>query len=105
METAIAEIEYSNGAFASEAGTTYVKKLILGPNVALFDVNGVFGSTSLTSVDVDPGNPNYESEDGVLFNKGKTRIVYYPSGRPGSYVLPETVEEIGAKRLLQQTIT
>ena len=96
VETAIAEIEYSNGAFASEAGTTYVKKLILGPNVALFDVNGVFGSTSLTSVDVDPGNPNYESEDGVLFNKGKTRIVYYPSGRPGSYVLPETVEEIGA---------
>ena len=49
-----------------------------------------------SAAQVDPNNPNYESEDGVLFNKGKTRIVYYPSGRPGSYVLPETVEEIGA---------
>lgn len=96
INTAIAEIDYSNGAFASLNGNTYVRTLVLGPNVAVFDVNGVFGSTSLTSVEVDPSNPNYESVDGVLFNKGMTRIVYYPSGRAGAYVLPDSVEEIGA---------
>lgn len=96
VNTAITDIEYSNGAFASTSGTTTVKTLVLGPNVALFDINGVFGSASLTSVEVDAANPNFEAQDGVLFNKDMTRIVYYPTGRPGGYVLPETVEEIGA---------
>lgn len=96
INTALPEIDYSNGAFASMSGKTYVRTLVLGPNVVVFDVNGVFGSTSLTSVEVDPSNQNYEAVDGVLFNKGMTRIVYYPSGRTGAYTLPDSVQEIGA---------
>lgn len=96
VNTTIEEIEYSNGAFASTSGVTYVRTLVLGPNVVVFDINGVFGSSNLMNVEVDPTNPYYYAVDGVLFNKDQTRIVYYPNGRTGAYVLPDTVEEIGA---------
>lgn len=96
VNTTLEEISYDNGAFADTKGNTYVRTLVLGPSVAVFDINGVFGSAVLTSVEVDPSNPNFEAEGGVLFNKGKTRIVYYPSGKTGSYELPATVQEIGA---------
>ena len=43
-----------------------------------------------------PGNPNYTSEDGVLFNKDKTRLVIYPDGKQGDYVIPNTVTAVAA---------
>ncbi len=50
---------------------------------------------SLTAIDVDAANPNYSSEDGVLFNKDKTTLVSYPIGNPRtSYTIPNTVTEI-----------
>ena len=40
-------------------------------------------------------NPNYSSADGVLFNKDQTVLIHYPANREGSYVIPESVEEVG----------
>jgi hypothetical protein len=45
----------------------------------------------LTSLVVDPGNPNYSSQDGVIYNKAKTALVQYPAGKPGGYTIPATV--------------
>ena len=51
--------------------------------------------TSLTAINVDAANPNYSSEDGVLFNKDKTTLISYPAGNPRtSYTIPNTVTEI-----------
>lgn len=86
-----------NGAFMAENGKSYVTTLFLGPNVPVIDIAGVFGALDLETVEVDPNNPNYSSdEDGVLFNKDQTRIVYYPTAREGDYKIPDTVIEIGA---------
>jgi hypothetical protein len=38
--------------------------------------------TLLTSISVDKNNNNYSSVDGVLFNKDKTELIVYPSGKP-----------------------
>ncbi len=38
---------------------------------------------------------NYTSDNGVLFNKDKTRLICYPVGKKGSYNIPDTVKEIG----------
>ena len=35
----------------------------------------------LTEVNVDPENPVYSSIDGVLINKNKAELMYYPEGR------------------------
>lgn len=90
------DITFSNQAFANKTGTIPIKKVIIGKDVATFDITGVFGAASLSSVEVDPENVNYEAEDGVLFNYGKTEILYYPNGKfVDTYVLPDTVQRIG----------
>ena len=60
--------------------------------------NNVFQScSSLTSIEVDSANTAYSSEDGVLFNKNKTRLIQYPIGNTRtSYIIPENVITIGS---------
>ena len=48
----------------------------------------------LTSIEVDPDNNYYSSKDGVLYNKERTILEHYPSGKWGTYVLPMTVQEV-----------
>ena len=50
----------------------------------------------LTSIDVESGNQNFSSKDGVLFSKDEKTIVCYPAGYTGnSYAIPSTVTSIG----------
>jgi len=49
----------------------------------------------LTSVNVDLGNTNFRSVDGVLFNKDLTTLIQFPVGINGSYTIPDTVAVIG----------
>ena len=46
---------------------------------------------------LDANNPFFSSIDGVLFNKSKTRIIIYPSGKRGAYAIPSSVKYIGKK--------
>ena len=46
----------------------------------------------LTSINVDEFNPNYTSENGILFTKDKNTILKYPEGLTDKkYVIPESV--------------
>ena len=52
--------------------------------------------TSLTAIDVEAGNSNYTSVNGVLFNKDKTELICYPAGKTDkSYNIPDSVTSIG----------
>jgi hypothetical protein len=53
-----------------------------------------YGATNLSSINVESDNPNYSSEDGVLFNKDKTTLICYPAGKTGSYTVPNSVTSI-----------
>ncbi|MFQ7292864.1 MAG: leucine-rich repeat domain-containing protein [Monoglobales bacterium] len=53
------------------------------------------GCRSLVSIDVSVNNTNYSSQDGVLFDKDKTRIITYPQSKAGDYVIPSGVTSIG----------
>ena len=46
---------------------------------------------NLTRINVDPDNPVYSSEDGVLFSKDKETLICCPPGKSGDYVIPEEV--------------
>ena len=51
--------------------------------------------TNLTSIDVEKDNSNYSSQDGVLFNKDKTRLIQYPIGnKRTTYNIPNNVTSI-----------
>lgn len=60
-------------------------------------VNNPFsGASGLLAITVDPLNPNYCTENGVLFNSDKSTLIAYPKGLPSaSYAIPENVVLIG----------
>ena len=54
------------------------------------------GCVSLKSITVSPENPACCSEDGVLFNKSKTRLIFYPfAKRDKEYTVPKGVKQLG----------
>ena len=55
------------------------------------------GTRVIGAVDVDADNPNYASIDGVLFNKTKSTLIFYPYLKSGkSYTVPSGVTTIGS---------
>lgn len=46
---------------------------------------------SLKEINVHNNNIYYMSEEGVLFDKNKTELIYYPQGKEGEYEIPEGV--------------
>ena len=58
----------------------------------------------LTAIDVEVGNNNYTSVNGVLFNKGKTELICYPAGKTDkSYNIPNSVTSIGYSAFIDCT--
>jgi hypothetical protein len=56
-----------------------------------------FGCTGLTQINADAANTNFISADGILYNKTKSILLVYPSGRAdASYTIASTVDTIGA---------
>ena len=71
--------------------------LRLGPSVAAGQLVGAFAETpELTRIEVDGANAHYESLDGVLYTRDRTRLIAYPAARNagGSYTIAEGVEGI-----------
>lgn len=56
----------------------------------------VFGACDgLIDIAVDSENPQYSSQDGILYDKQKTSILLYPGGKTGDFVFPDSVISIG----------
>ena len=56
-----------------------------------------FGNCNLlTSITIPETNASFRSVGGVLFNKACTEILSVPSGKSGSYSIPESVTGIGS---------
>ena len=50
-----------------------------------------FGSCSIT---VENSNPNYSSLNGLLYNKNQTKLIFCPTAKTGSFLIPTTVDSI-----------
>ena len=46
-------------------------------------------------ITVEPGNPNYSSLDGLLYNNTKTQLINCPISKSGSLIIPSSVDFIG----------
>lgn len=104
----------SNTAFRNCSGLTYVT---IPNSVTEIGYNAFEGCTSLAVMKIGSGasfvpegvdnlleiivssdNPYVCSVDGVLFNKAKTELLKYPSGKTGAtYIVPDGVKIIGEK--------
>jgi hypothetical protein len=67
------------------------------PNsVTSIGIRAFSGCNSLIAINVDANNAVYSSENGVLFNKVKTTLVQYTTGKTDAgYTIPNSVTSIG----------
>lgn len=60
----------------------------------------IIGSSSieeyqLEAIEISPDNPNYTTIDGVLYDKGVKKLLFYPYAKQGEvFTVPETITEI-----------
>jgi hypothetical protein len=77
-------------------GSPRLSKVVIPASVTHIEGNSLSNCDRLTAIVVDKANPVYSSDaEGVLFDKGKGRLVKCPSGRTGSYSVPSHVTAIG----------
>ncbi len=76
-------------------GCTNLESITIPGSVTIMGEQEFAGCNSLKSINVDVNNSAYSSVDGVLFNKEKTVLLYYPHGRPYTqYAVPNGVATI-----------
>jgi len=81
------------GSFAFSAAKN-ITSIELPATVTTIDPKAFWNLDALTSISVHPNNPEYYSEEGVLFTKDKKTLVVFPAGKMGNYTIPESVETI-----------
>ena len=82
----------------------YIKKMFVGDGILKLESSMTFSAYhNLTNIEVAEGNPNYATEDGVLFNKSKEILLVYPCGIQGNYIMPNSVKSIGEQAFRECT--
>ena len=59
--------------------------------------DAVFANTPIENIYVAEDSPTFCSVDGVVFSKDQSELVMFPTGRTGSYTVPEGVTSLGCK--------
>ncbi len=97
------DVEMINyGAFWGCSGLT---KVTIPSSVTTIGDGAFWGCSELQTIKVEPGNPRYHDEDGVLFGFAKDpksgkevkALICFPAGRAGEYKIPNDVEMIGSR--------
>jgi hypothetical protein len=86
-----------NYAFSGCTGLTSIN---IPASVMSIGNNLFFNCSNLTSITVGAANPNYASEDGILYNKTKTRLILAPQGISGTINIPTSVTYIESHAFL-----
>ena len=77
---------------------TNLTSITIGSDVANLSSDVFSGCNNLKEINVLSENPNYITENGILFNKNKTELIKYPIAKSeDSYSIPETVISISAE--------
>lgn len=75
---------------------TVLEHLSLPANLASIGTGAFSYGCALADIQVEEGNAQYQSVDGVLFDASQSTLVCYPGGKPGeTYTVPESVNQIG----------
>lgn len=74
---------------------TSLEKISFSKKLVYLSDSALSNCTSLQEINIENGNQQYCSIDGVLFNKDVTKLITYPSGKKESeYEIPSSVYEI-----------
>lgn len=97
--SALTDISIPNGV--REIGTNAFERchsltnVSIPASVSYLGTNAFNETTSLQQISVDPLNIVYSSQDGVLFNRDRSLLIYYPHGKAETaYAVPTGVTAI-----------
>lgn len=76
-------------------GCYKLKSVSVGSKTKVIDTKAFETCTSMESILVNDDNPYYSSNDGILFNKEQTKLIYFPSAKSTTYEISDTVTVIG----------
>ena len=71
-----------------------LRNVLLGPSVDTIEDGAFGGNNDLAAFDVDPANPNYTADNGVIYTKNKEELVLFPAGKAGEYTTLSTTKKI-----------
>jgi hypothetical protein len=83
-------VTIGNSAFQESA----LELVTIPETVTSVGLNAFSGDIYLTAITAAAENTAYTTYDGVLYSKWATRLVQYPAGRAGPYVIPNGVTTI-----------
>ena len=78
-------------AFTNCSSLTSIK---IPKNLTTIDDFAFYDCSNLSEFIVDPKNPSFSSEDGVLFDKGKETLLHCPAKKSGTYTIPNVIKRI-----------
>lgn len=97
--TNLAEITLGNGleriGDCAFINCKALKEIVIPASVTEISELAFYSTTALTSIEVEAENATYCSADGILFSKDGTKLIAYPAGRKGAYIIPDTVTSLG----------
>ncbi len=72
-------------------------KITINENLSSLKYSGLFGCAYLTDFVVSDKNTVFSSADGILYNKDKTELIFYPYPKTdSSFIVPDSVTTIGS---------
>ena len=95
LDSSVTRINYNTRFYATPSNITSVS--IPATTTSISNIPFGTDAKNLTEYIVDPNNPNYSSQDGVLYNKNKTELISFPYGKTGaSFTIPDSVTTISS---------
>lgn len=91
-------VSFEDAVFANCTSLTDV--YILG-DISKFNPDVFRNCDSLTDVHIAGSCAAYTDIDGVVYNKEKTELFFFPNGRTGTYTIPDGVTAIGSSAFRQ----
>lgn len=86
-------------------GSGNLKQINIPPKVTDLG-DALSGMGMIESVDIDPGNTVFESDQGVVFRKEDHALIFYPAGRQDqTYEIPDNTQIIERNAFSQAKIT
>ena len=79
------------------ANCSSLEKVSFGQEIKSVQGNVFQGCPKLATITVSAKNVNILAEDNVLYNKEKTKLIYYAAGMAGDkFLIPDTVQTVGS---------
>lgn len=73
----------------------YFSSITIPRNLNSINEHAFMYARQLSEINVDNNNPYFSSENGVMYNKDKTKLLIFPRNKNQNFVIPSSVATIG----------